>query len=227
MVKTRTAHFGKGLFEFLSEIKANNNREWFNANKARYIAEVEEPMLQFIADFGERMKKVSRHFIADPRRVGGSMFRIYRDTRFSRDKSPFKASAGAQFPHQARSKDRSVPGFYLHLEPGHCIGGGGLYHPDAASLKQIRDRIAAKPNEWEAVLRKKLPIEGETLKRPPAGYDPGGRFVEDFKRKDFYTVTNFSERDVCSAGFLDSYIDASARSAPLLQFLTKALGLPW
>lgn len=227
MVKTRTAHFGKGLFEFLSEIKANNNREWFNANKARYIAEVEEPMLQFIADFGERMKKVSRHFIADPRRVGGSMFRIYRDTRFSRDKSPFKASAGAQFPHQARSKDRSVPGFYLHLEPGHCIGGGGLYHPDPASLKQIRDRIAAKPNEWEAVLRKKLPIEGETLKRPPAGYDPGGRFVEDFKRKDFYTVTNFSERDVCSAGFLDSYIDASARSAPLLGFLTKALGLPW
>lgn len=227
MVKTRTAHFGRGLFEFLGELKANNNREWFNANKARYIAEVEEPMLQFIADFGERMKKVSRHFIADPRRVGGSMFRIYRDTRFSRDKSPFKASAGAQFPHQARSKDRSVPGFYLHLEPGHCIGGGGLYHPDAASLKQIRDRIAAKPNEWEAVLRKKLPIEGETLKRPPAGYDPGGRFVEDFKRKDFYTVTNFSERDVCSAGFLDSYIDASARSAPLLQFLTKALGLPW
>jgi len=227
MVKTRTAHFGKGLFEFLSEIKANNNREWFNANKARYIAEVEEPMLQFIADFGERMKKVSRHFIADPRRVGGSMFRIYRDTRFSRDKSPFKASAGAQFPRQARSKDRSVPRFYLHLEPGHCIGGGGLYHPDPASLKQIRDRIATRPNEWEAVLRKKLPIGGDRLTRPPAGYDPAHRFVEDLKQKDFYTMTNYTQRDVCSTGFLDSYIDASARSAPLLGFLTKALGLPW
>jgi len=227
MVKTRTAHFGRGLFEFLGELKGNNNREWFNTNRARYITEVEEPMLQFIADFGDRISKISPHFVADPRRVGGSMFRIYRDTRFSRDKSPFKVSAGSHFPHQARSKDRSVPSFYLHLEPGHCIGGSGIYHPDTASLKQIRDRIATKPNEWDAVLRKKLPIGGETLTRPPAGYDPGGRFVEDLKRKDFYTMTTYTQRDVCSPDFLDSYLDASARSAPLLQFLTKALGLPW
>ncbi|MGH2398461.1 MAG: DUF2461 domain-containing protein [bacterium] len=226
-MKTRTAHFGRGLFEFLGELKANNNREWFNAHKVRYIAEVEEPMLQFIADFGERIGNVSRRFVADPRRIGGSMFRIYRDTRFSRDKTPFKHGAGAHFRHEAHSKDRSVPGFYLHLEPGHSLGGGGIYHPDAVSLKQIRDRIAAKPGEWEAVVRKKLPIEGDTLTRPPAGYDPGHRLIEDIKRKDFYTMRNYTQRDVCSPDFLDSFLDASAHSAPLLKFLTKALGLPW
>src|SRR5712692_5122774 len=110
-----SGHFSRGFFTFLSELKANNNREWFDANKQRYVQEVEEPMLRFIADFGERAKKISKSFVADPRRVGGSMFRVYRDTRFSKDKTPFKSAAGAQFPHQSRAKDRSVPGFYLHL----------------------------------------------------------------------------------------------------------------
>lgn len=226
-MRVRNHHFRSGLFEFLTELKANNNREWFNANKQRYVDQVEEPMLRFIADVGGQMKRVSRSFVADPRRVGGSMFRIYRDMRFSKDKAPFKPAVGAQFPHKARGKGRSVPGFYLHLEPGTCVGGGGIYHPDVVALGHIRDRMVAKPREWEGILRKGIPIEGDALKRAPAGYDPDHRFVQELKRKDLYSMSKFSERDVCSAAFLAEYEDACARAAPLVEFLTKALGLHW
>jgi len=155
------------------------------------------------------------------------MFRIYRDTRFSKDKSPFKPAVGAQFPHKARNTGRSVPGFYLHLEPRRCVGGGGIYRPDAAALARIRERMVGKPKEWEVVRRKRIPIEGETLKRPPRGYDPDHRFVEDLKRKDLYSMSTFSQREVCQPDFLATYVDACSRAAPLVQFLTKALSLQW
>jgi uncharacterized protein (TIGR02453 family) len=227
MAKTRTSHFGRGLFRFLAELRENNDRAWFQAHKERFVEEVEGPMLRFIADLGERLPRISKAFVADPRRTGGSMFRIYRDTRFSKDKSPFKCAVAAQFPHRDRDRDRTVPAFYLHLEPGRRIGGGGIYHPDAAALKVVRDRIAARPREWEAVLRKRIAIEGEVLKRTPAGYDPENPFVEDLRRKDYYSLTRFDEAEVCSPGFLDRYVETCAAAAPLVEFVTRALGLRW
>lgn len=221
------SYFSPGFFRFLAELKANNNRDWFTANKTRYLAEVETPMLRFIADFGERLGTISPSFVADPRRTGGSMFRIYRDTRFSKDKTPYKASIGAQFPHLAQARDRAVPGFYIHFEPGVCVGGGGVHHPDGDSLKRIRDRIIAEPEVWEAVLRNGMKIEGDALKRPPPGYDPEHRFVDDLKRKDFYGMVRFTEREACLPGFLEAYVGACARVAPLVEFLARALGLSW
>jgi len=227
MTQPSVSYFGPGLFGFLSELKANNDRTWFNANKRRYITEVEEPMLRFIADFGKQIKQINKNFVADPRRVGGSMFRIYRDTRFSKDKTPFKVSAAAQFPHQALSRDKSVPGFYLHLEPGLCIGGGGIYHPNAAALKRIRSYIVETRKAWEKVLEAKIPIEGDSLKRPPTGFDPKHRFVRDLQRKDFYSMVKFTEQQVCSAEFLDESVKACVQASPLVDFLTKALRLQW
>lgn len=220
-------YFGPGLFGFLADLKAHNDREWFRANKGRYVAEVEAPMLRFIADVGGRLRAVSASFVADPRRVGGSMFRIYRDTRFSDDKSPFKLSVAAQFPHRSRAKDLSVPGFYLHLERGMCIGGGGLYHPDADALRKVRQHIVDRPKKWQSVVRTGISIEGDTLRRPPLGFDASHPFAEDLKRKDFYTMTKLSQREVCSGTFLDAYIDACRRAAPLVKFLTEALELRW
>src|ERR1700675_3835442 len=98
--KEEAAHFGPGLFRVLKEVRANNNRGWFQAHKERYESEVKEPMLRFIADFGERLRTISRNFDADPRPMGGSMFRIYRDTRFSKDKSPYKTAAAAHFQYR-------------------------------------------------------------------------------------------------------------------------------
>jgi uncharacterized protein (TIGR02453 family) len=221
------AHFGRGLFRFLKELRANNTREWFQANKDRYESEVKEPMLRFIADFGERLRTISRHFDADPRPMGGSMFRIYRDTRFSKDKSPYKTAAAAHFQYRQGSKNVHVPGFYLHLEPGECMGGGGLWHPDAAALQKVRDRIVNRAKEWKVIVDRGIEISGDSLKRPPAGYAPRHPFIEDLKRKDIYTMTRFSEADVCAPDFLERYTEACRSAGPLVQFLTKALGLAW
>lgn len=219
-------YFGPGFFRFLRELKANNRREWFAANKSRYQRDVEAPMQQFILDFSDRLRHISPRFRADPRRVGGSMFRIYRDTRFSADKSPFKTWVAARFAHGALGLP-SVPGFYLHLEPGDSMGGGGMYHPDPAALLRVRQRIAAAPREWRAVVRTGPEIQGETLKRVPPGFDPSHPFADDLKRKDHYVLTSFTAREVTGPRFLDLYTETCERTAPLVAFLTRALGLRW
>ena len=185
-------------------------------------------MLQFIGDFAPRLKRISRAYVADPRRTGGSMFRIYRDTRFSADKSPFKTWVAARFPHEARKQGSdSVPAFYLHVEPGECYGGGGVYHVDMPALTRIRQAMVERSARWAAVRRTGIEIEGDQLSRPPKGFDPAHRFIEDLKRKDLYTLAGFSEADACAPDFLDRYTAACERAAPLLEFLTKALELKW
>jgi uncharacterized protein (TIGR02453 family) len=227
MARTKAAYFTPGLFDFLKELKANNDRDWFAAHKARYAALVEEPMIRFISDLGERLPRISPSFLADPRRAGGSMFRIYRDTRFSKDKTPLKTSTGAHFRHAATPKGQSAPGFYLSLEPGGSLGGGGIYHPDPAALKSIRDRIVGEPAAWGRVLAKRIVIQGESLQRPPRGYDPEHRFALDLKRKDLYTLQSFTDKEVGAPAFLDTYLAACATAAPLVEFQCRALGLRW
>jgi uncharacterized protein (TIGR02453 family) len=107
----KKAYFDRELFQFLRELKVNNNREWFQANKQRYEKKVKQPLLQFIADFAPNLRKIHPRFVADPRPTGGSMFRIYRDIRFSEDKSPYKTMASAHFPHHKAGKEVHVPDF--------------------------------------------------------------------------------------------------------------------
>lgn len=220
-------HFAPEYFKFLRDLKRHNDRAWFADHKARYVADVETPLLQFIADFSPHLARISRAYIADPRRSGGSMFRIYRDTRFSSDKSPYKTWTAARFSHEMRKKTDAVPGFYLHIEPGEAYGGGGVYHIEMPALTRIRQHIVSSPKDWAAVHKAGVEIEGETLKRPPAGFDAGHKYIEDLKRKNIYSLTEFSEAQVTAGDFLDRYVDACERVAPLIQFLTKALGLRW
>lgn len=220
------AYFTPGLFQFLKDLKSHNNRDWFEKNRPRYEADVKGPLLRFIAHLDARLRRISPHVTADPRPVGGSMFRIHRDIRFSRDKSPYKTNVGAHFHHLRAGRDAHAPGFYLHLEPARSFGGGGLWHPDAAALKKIRDRIAAQSKEWKAV-RGRVDVEGESLKRVPAGYDPEHPFAADLRLKDFYSMEEFSERDICARDFLERYVAVCRRTTPLMEFLTKALGMPW
>ena len=120
------AYFTSESFAFLRELSKNNNREWFAANKKRYEAELRDPALRFISDFGPRLNRIAPRLVADPRPVGGSMFRIYRDTRFAADKTPYKTAVGIRFPHRAAS-DVHSPGFYLHLEPSEVFVGAGIW----------------------------------------------------------------------------------------------------
>ena len=222
-----TAYFEPDLFRFLKELKRNNRKDWFEQNKPRYELVVKRPLLRFIADFDARIRTLSKYFHGDARPAGGSMFRIYRDTRFSRDKSPYKTHAAAHFPHRAAGKDVHTPGFYLHIEPGNSMGGGGLWQPDAPALKQVRDHLVERPKEWKAVVSTRMEIIGDSLKRPPAGYDAEHPFVEDLKRKEFAVLLQFTDRQVCAPDFMDRYLKACRSAAPLVRFLAKAVGLPW
>ena len=220
-------YFSPALFRFLSELKAHNTRAWFEEHRGRYERDVKEPMLRFIADVGDPLRSISPHFKADPRPVGGSMFRIHRDVRFSKDKSPYKTNLGAHFPHLRGSRDVHAPGFYLHLEPGKSLGGGGLWHPDPKALGMVRQRISGRPAEWRRARQSGIAIEGGALRRVPAGYDPEHQFANDIKRKDFYTMTGFTDRQVCSSHFMDLFIAACRSASPLVMFLSRSLNLPW
>jgi uncharacterized protein (TIGR02453 family) len=221
------AYFTPALFAFLRDLKAHNTRDWFQANRDRYVAAVETPMLRFITDLGPRMTAISPALVVDPKRTGGSMFRIHRDTRFAADKSPYKTHVAAMFAHRERRKAPSVPGFYLHLEPGDCMGGGGIYHPDSPSLTRIRLAIAGNARGWAAVRKTGIEVEGDSLSRAPAGFDPAHPFIDDLRRKDLYALTTYAQREVCGSDFLDRYIDTCRQVAPLVAFLTRALGWRW
>ena len=221
-------HFNPDFFNFLRELAENNNREWFLANKDRYRAEVQEPLLGFISDFAGRLHDICPNFVADPRPSGGSMFRIYRDVRFSKDKSPYKTHAAAQFRHRA-GRDAHAPGFYLHLEPGSVFGGAGLWHPQRAVLDEIRNAIIDSPNEWRGTLAEPRfaehhELSGERLKRAPRGYDAEHPLIEDLKRKDFVCIERFTQAEACSTGFLDTFAESCRAAGPFVRFLTEAVG---
>lgn len=225
------APFSPELFSFLRELREHNDRDWFKANKRRYEEVVQEPVLQFVADFAPHLEKISRHMVANPAPVGGSVFRIYRDTRFSRDKSPYKTHTGLHFRHE-QSRSAHSPVFYLHLEPGNVFAATGVWRPDAPTLGRIREGIVAEPQRWRRATREKafaerFQLRGESLTRAPAGYDPDDPLIEDLKRKDFVAVATLNERAACSPGFLEEFASTSRASAPYLRFLCDALGLPF
>ncbi|SRR5712692_6603573 len=220
-------HFTPALFAFLRELGENNDREWFAANKPRYERDVRDPALRFISDFGGRLAKVAPKLVADPRPVGGSMFRIYRDTRFSRDKSPYKTHIGIRFFHQQGKKAASVPGFYLHLAPGESFAAAGIWHPDPVALARVRQAIGTGSAEWKALRRSKLPIEGGSLKRAPKGFAADHPFIDDLKRTDYVTSVRLADSDVCAPAFLADFASRCRRMSPLVKFVTHSLGLPW
>jgi uncharacterized protein (TIGR02453 family) len=215
-------YFSSDLFDFLRRLKKNNRREWFNRNKAVYQQNVVEPALRFIGDFSLDLAKLSPHFLADARPTRGSLFRIYRDTRFSHDKRPYKTHVGIRF-HHASGKDAHAPVFYLHLEPDGCFVAAGIWHPDNPALTRVRTAIVKDPERW-AVIRKKLELEGDSLTRPPRGFDANHKFVDDLKRKDFISSVPFSEEQICGAKFMKEFAAACRKLSPLVEFTTKALG---
>jgi uncharacterized protein (TIGR02453 family) len=231
MKAAQEAHFTPELFKFFNQLKRHNNREWFEANKLRYESSARDPFLKFIEDFQPRLHQISPHFIADPRRTGGSLLRIYRDMRFRPDGDPYKTMAAARFPHVAWKKT-PAPGFYLHLDSGTSFLGCGLWHPDPETRARIREAIVNEPARWQKIVSSKrfkavCELSGESSNRLPPGYDPNHPCAADLKRKDYITVTMFKDSDVCALDFLKQVTRAFETAAPFVEFLTRALGLPW
>ncbi len=219
------------LFGFLRELKENNERDWFNANKARYEGDIREPMLAFIREMAPHLDSISPRIQGDARKSGGSLFRIFRDTRFSADKSPYKTAVGIQFRH-AEATSAHTPCFYLNLEPGRVFIGAGIWRPDSGSLGAIRDAIVGDGQGWQRALEAKdfaktFALSGESLKRPPRGYDSDHPLVEHLKRKDFIAVSDTSEDWACGANFLEDFTAHCRQAAPFMQFITQAVGMAW
>ena len=228
---TESASLGPGLFRFLKELSRHNERSWFLKNKARYEAEVRDPFLLLIADLRPRLNQVSPHFVVDPSPSGGSMMRIYRDIRFSKDKSPYKTSVSAHFWH-AHGKEGMTPAFYLHLEPGRSSVGGGLWRPPPEGLRMIRQAIVDRTGAWKKVVsgrsfRMGCGMAGESLKRPPPGFDPAHPFIEDLKRKDFATSAALKDSDLTRPDPSRAVLEGMTAAAPFIRFVTEALGLPF
>ena len=224
-------YFSPRSFEFFEELERNNNRDWFLKNKSRYENEVREPMLAFIAAFAPQLKKISACYVADPRPSGGSMMRIYRNLRFSRDKTPYKTNAAAAFGHRDAGHFEA-PSFYLSLSAAEGFAGVGIWHPQADVVRKIRDAIVVRSPTWKKAIddRKfcaRFELGGDKLARPPRDYDPAHPLIEDLKRKDFIGATDFTRKEVCSDQFLNQFTSACVAAAPFMKFLTEALGYKW
>lgn len=221
------SYFSKSTFHFLKDLEANNNREWFAENKHRYEDHLKDPALRFIEAFAPELRKLSPHFMATPR----SLFRIYRDTRFSKDKAPYKTAAGIHFRHES-AKDAHTPGFYVHIAPGECFLGLGIWHPDSQALRKIREHLVEDPAAWKRVKRSKgmsneYELAGDSLKRAPKGFDPEHPLIEDLRRKDFIGVKKVTQAFITSRELPKELGQTFKKGVPLVRYLCAALNVPF
>lgn len=219
--------FGPQTLRYLRELARHNNRPWFQAHKTEYETAVQAPALRFIVEMGPMLSKISPHVTADPRPFGGSLSRIYRDTRFSKDKSPYKTRVGIHFAHEAAGKGGNLPGFFFHLAPGDSFVASGMWHPDPPALAKIRQAIVATPDRWGPLRKKGIEFGGESYARVPAGIDRDHRYANDLRRKDFYASLSFTDAEATSPTFPGRFEKACRTLAPLNAFLAGALQLPW
>ena len=231
MAKQRYVGFNAQCIAFLEELAANNNRPWFKENKSRYEELVLDVALRFIQSMQDPLTDIAPHFVATPTRVGGSLMRVYRDTRFSKNKIPYKTNIGIQFRHE-QAKDVHSPGYYVHIEPGRVFLGAGMWMPDSESLRNIRERIAARPEEWKRTMsdpgfKRHFKLGGESLQRPPRGFDKEQECIEDIKRKSFIAVKDMSADACLNPRFQQQVETAFKNAVSYMRFLCKAVGVPY
>lgn len=224
-----TTYFTPKTFKFLRDLAANNNRVWFAENKARYEATLRDPFLQLITDLQAPLAKISTHYRADPRAQNGSMFRIHRDTRFANDKTPYKTWAGARFAHERR-REIQGPSFYIHIQPRDCFAGGGLWHPEPPTLQKIRNFLADNPAAWKKAVhakafRERFEFWGESLTRPPRGFDPAHELIADIRRRNFAAGQAMPDAIATSDELLPFVADTFKRVAPMIDYLCAAVEL--
>ncbi len=222
--------FSPQLFKFFDELTKNNNRNWFAKNKSRYEDVVLFPAMEFVQAIEGPLKKVSPCFQAIPKRVGGSVLRIYRDTRFGKDKTPYKTNLGLHFRHEA-GKDIHAPAFYFHIDAKEIFVGAGVWRPDNPSLNKIRVLIDDDPARWKRIkgkkaLKGKFEFHGDSLKRPPKGYDASHSLIDDLKRKDHIVLASLKRKELYSKATVETVAKKFKTAMPYVRFLCDALHIP-
>ena len=225
-----TIYFTDASFKFLRGLARHNSREWFAAHKPDYETHVRAPFQHLLTDLQPILAGVSEHYRAEPKAVGGSLFRIQRDTRFANDKTPYKPWQGARLFH-ARGRQVEAPSFYLHLQPGNCFVGAGLWHPESATQRVVRQFIFDNPGSWKAAahapaFRRRFDLgDDEKLVRPPRGFPGEFEFMEDLKLKNFVALRAIDD-DVMLGTRLRQVLAADlAALAPFVDYLCAALDL--
>ena len=222
-------YFTDQTFKFLRGLARHNDRAWFHAHKAAWLEHVRDPALRLVADLQPPLREVTAHYRADPKPVGGSLFRIQRDTRFANDKTPYKTHVGLRFFH-ARGRDIEAPSYYLHVQPGNCFIGAGFWHPEAPTLRRLRQFLHDNPAAWTAAtrtpaFRRKYELWGDSLVRPPSGYPADHPLIEDLKRKSFVALAPIEDAVVLGSRLRQAVAAHFEATAPLVDYLCAGLDL--
>lgn len=216
--------FTPKTLSFLRSLKRHNNREWFQARKDQFERHCRMPMVEVVERLAMEMPEFAPEFIADPK---GSLFRQYRDTRFSEDKTPMKTNIAATFPHRALGRMNGAS-FYFEIGPDYVWIGGGVYRPDSSQLYLLREHIAANLEELDAIVaapafRKLGGLRGETLTRVPRGFDkthPAARYL---MRKQFMAYREEPGAFATSPAFYKDLVGTFRTVAPLVRFMNEPL----
>ena len=225
MTKSTFSTFPKEGLQFLRSLKRNNNREWFNAHKSEYESSVKGPMNELIAALAVDFARFAAEMIATPKASG---YRIYRDTRFSKDKSPYKTHVAAVFPRSGLGKHEGA-GFYLHIAPEEVLIAGGLYMPSSEDLNAVRNHIAHNHETFEEIVSRRRfkslfgPVEGERLSRVPRGFDPNHPAAEYLKLKQFLASRTFPPNVALEAGFYKVVVETFQGMSPFIRFLNEPI----
>lgn len=230
----RQSYFTRGVFAFLRELEDNNNKQWWEENKDRYIRVIREPAKEFIADFEPRLHNLSDRFLADTRTNGGSLMRPYRDMRYGKDKTPYKTNVGIQFRHEM-GKDVHAPGFYLHIEPGRCFAGVGMWNPEPKVARSIREAMYEDPNGWKKATKYAAftkvwdldPGDDGVLKRVPREFDEGFPYAQDLRLKSFIAIHRITQKSITSPELDVDLARVFKAGSAFNAFLCKAVGLPY
>jgi uncharacterized protein (TIGR02453 family) len=214
--------FTRGAIDFLAELAANNERDWFQPRKAEYERLVKQPLEALCVALAERLEARRIPLRSDPAK---SPFRIYRDTRFSKDKSPYKPYASANFPWV--DGETVGPGGYFHLQPGEVYIGGGMWHPEPERLAAWRARVASDGRGVHAILDDPAfvgtfgDVHGDSLKRVPTGYPADHPDAELLKLKDITFGRRLSDDEALSQELPDTLADAFADAVPVFRLLAS------
>lgn len=225
-----TTYFSDASFKFLRGLARHNDKTWFAEHKHQYEDHVRQPFLRLITDLQPDLAQVSEHFRADPRTVGGSLFRIYRDSRFSSDKTPYKTWQGARLFHERR-KQVPAPSYYIHLAPGESFVGAGIWHPEPDTQRRLRQFIFDNPGSWKAaahapVTRRRYDLEtSEKLVRPPRGFPADFEFIDDLKHRNWVLWRSLDDATMTGPRLRQTLAKDLAALGPFVDYLCAALDL--
>jgi len=218
----KNAVIPKSSFDFLKKLSKNNNREWFNENKSLYQKEH-----QVIIDFADALLgELKVHDLISTASGKASLYRIYADTRFSKDKAPYKTHWGFRF---GRATAELRGGYYFHLEPGNCFVGGGFFSPAPDDLKRIREDISLNYEDWYELFESPViqntfgSLGGEKVKTAPKGFDSNHPGIEYLRYKQFILVHRFTDEEVLAPDFLKHLNKVFMDLRPFFDYMSEVL----